>query len=164
MVSLLHCTKFSHSCGCLPKNPLYSWIKFHGSYNFCWVVYHNHEKAWPQTHYRSEKKVLLYLYRIWYFSINSSCVSSGALFNQLTLYITRWRRTYLHKKGKRVQVCWRYNIIRGHKGRVPRVVLYLTPRLKSADLWSLPHIFDNIHHFLCVANAEEMQPMSWIRN
>ncbi|CAN6309742.1 unnamed protein product [Urochloa humidicola] len=28
----------------------------------------------------------------------------GALFNQLTLYITKWRRTYLHKKGKRVQI------------------------------------------------------------
>ncbi|EEE59743.1 hypothetical protein OsJ_12209 [Oryza sativa Japonica Group] len=27
----------------------------------------------------------------------------GALFNQLTLYITKWRRTYLHKKGKRVK-------------------------------------------------------------
>uniref|UniRef100_A0A0E0KHS2 Chloride channel protein n=1 Tax=Oryza punctata TaxID=4537 RepID=A0A0E0KHS2_ORYPU len=28
----------------------------------------------------------------------------GALFNQLTLYITKWRRTYLHKKGKRVKI------------------------------------------------------------
>ncbi|ONM08001.1 Chloride channel protein CLC-d [Zea mays] len=28
----------------------------------------------------------------------------GALFNQLTLYITKWRRTCLHKKGKRVQI------------------------------------------------------------
>ncbi|GJM96283.1 hypothetical protein PR202_ga13104 [Eleusine coracana subsp. coracana] len=28
----------------------------------------------------------------------------GALFNQLTLYITKWRRTYLHKKGRRVKI------------------------------------------------------------
>ncbi|XP_006650436.2 chloride channel protein CLC-d isoform X1 [Oryza brachyantha] len=28
----------------------------------------------------------------------------GALFNQLTLYITKWRRTYLHRKGKRVKI------------------------------------------------------------
>ncbi|KAJ4956406.1 hypothetical protein NE237_013189 [Protea cynaroides] len=28
----------------------------------------------------------------------------GALFNQLTLYITRWRRQYLHKKGNRVKI------------------------------------------------------------
>ncbi|KAF2284164.1 hypothetical protein GH714_019676 [Hevea brasiliensis] len=28
----------------------------------------------------------------------------GALFNQLTLYITRWRRNYLHKKSVRVKV------------------------------------------------------------
>ncbi|XP_062214905.1 chloride channel protein CLC-d-like [Phragmites australis] len=28
----------------------------------------------------------------------------GALFNQLTLYLTKWRRTYLHKKGKRVKI------------------------------------------------------------
>ncbi|XP_073006449.1 chloride channel protein CLC-d isoform X2 [Typha latifolia] len=28
----------------------------------------------------------------------------GALFNQLTLYITHWRRTYLHKKGNRVKI------------------------------------------------------------
>lgn len=29
---------------------------------------------------------------------------AGALFNQLTLYITHWRRNYLHKKGNRVKV------------------------------------------------------------
>lgn len=29
---------------------------------------------------------------------------SGALFNQLTLYVTYWRRNYLHKKGNRVKV------------------------------------------------------------
>eukprot|EP00257_Ricinus_communis_P025333 XP_025012747.1 chloride channel protein CLC-d isoform X4 [Ricinus communis] len=28
----------------------------------------------------------------------------GALFNQLTLYITQWRRNYLHKKGNRVKI------------------------------------------------------------
>ncbi|GMH08419.1 hypothetical protein Nepgr_010259 [Nepenthes gracilis] len=28
----------------------------------------------------------------------------GALFNQLTLYITYWRRNYLHKKGMRVKI------------------------------------------------------------
>ncbi|OVA12577.1 CBS domain [Macleaya cordata] len=28
----------------------------------------------------------------------------GALFNQLTLYISYWRRTYLHKKGNRVKI------------------------------------------------------------
>ncbi|XP_039137139.1 LOW QUALITY PROTEIN: chloride channel protein CLC-d [Dioscorea cayenensis subsp. rotundata] len=28
----------------------------------------------------------------------------GALFNQLTLYMARWRRNYLHKKGNRVKV------------------------------------------------------------
>ncbi|XP_010905222.1 chloride channel protein CLC-d isoform X1 [Elaeis guineensis] len=28
----------------------------------------------------------------------------GALFNQLTLYITNWRRKYLHKKGNRVKI------------------------------------------------------------
>ncbi|KAD4177944.1 hypothetical protein E3N88_26535 [Mikania micrantha] len=28
----------------------------------------------------------------------------GALFNQLTLYITHWRRNYLHKKGNRVKI------------------------------------------------------------
>ncbi|KAE8703056.1 Chloride channel protein CLC-d [Hibiscus syriacus] len=28
----------------------------------------------------------------------------GALFNQLTLYVTRWRRNYLHKKGNRVKI------------------------------------------------------------
>ncbi|URE29195.1 chloride channel [Musa troglodytarum] len=28
----------------------------------------------------------------------------GALFNQLTLYVTSWRRKYLHKKGNRVKV------------------------------------------------------------
>ncbi|KAH0449371.1 hypothetical protein IEQ34_020063 [Dendrobium chrysotoxum] len=28
----------------------------------------------------------------------------GALFNQLTLYITSWRRNYLHKKGNRVKI------------------------------------------------------------
>ncbi|XP_020104381.1 chloride channel protein CLC-d isoform X1 [Ananas comosus] len=28
----------------------------------------------------------------------------GALFNQLTLYITKWRRSYLHKKGSRVKI------------------------------------------------------------
>ncbi|WCJ23724.1 chloride channel D [Euphorbia peplus] len=28
----------------------------------------------------------------------------GALFNQLTLYITRWRRNYLHKRGNRVKI------------------------------------------------------------
>ncbi|KAG9456454.1 hypothetical protein H6P81_000962 [Aristolochia fimbriata] len=28
----------------------------------------------------------------------------GALFNQLTLYITYWRRKYLHKKGSRVKI------------------------------------------------------------
>ncbi|MQM17182.1 hypothetical protein Taro_050150 [Colocasia esculenta] len=28
----------------------------------------------------------------------------GALFNQLTLYITSWRRKYLHKKGDRVKI------------------------------------------------------------
>ncbi|KAI3985944.1 hypothetical protein MKX01_039026 [Papaver californicum] len=28
----------------------------------------------------------------------------GALFNQLTLYISYWRRTYLHKKGSRVKI------------------------------------------------------------
>ncbi|CAI9118521.1 OLC1v1020104C1 [Oldenlandia corymbosa var. corymbosa] len=28
----------------------------------------------------------------------------GALFNQLTLYITNWRRNYLHKKGNRVKI------------------------------------------------------------
>ncbi|XP_010277685.1 PREDICTED: chloride channel protein CLC-d-like [Nelumbo nucifera] len=28
----------------------------------------------------------------------------GALFNQLTLYITYWRRKYLHKKGNRVKI------------------------------------------------------------
>ncbi|XP_020258097.1 chloride channel protein CLC-d isoform X2 [Asparagus officinalis] len=28
----------------------------------------------------------------------------GALFNQLTLYITSWRRKYLHKKGNRVKI------------------------------------------------------------
>ncbi|CAN1807682.1 Chloride channel protein CLC-d [Linum perenne] len=28
----------------------------------------------------------------------------GALFNQLTLYITYWRRNYLHKKGTRVKI------------------------------------------------------------
>ncbi|KAK3027245.1 hypothetical protein RJ639_041663 [Escallonia herrerae] len=28
----------------------------------------------------------------------------GALFNQLTLFITRWRRNYLHKKGNRVKI------------------------------------------------------------
>ncbi|KAB2062014.1 hypothetical protein ES319_A10G125600v1 [Gossypium barbadense] len=27
----------------------------------------------------------------------------GALFNQLTIYVTRWRRNYLHKKGNRVK-------------------------------------------------------------
>lgn len=29
---------------------------------------------------------------------------AGALFNQLTLYVTHWRRNYLHKKGIRVKV------------------------------------------------------------
>lgn len=29
---------------------------------------------------------------------------SGALFNQLTYYMTSWRRNYLHKKGNRVKV------------------------------------------------------------
>lgn len=33
----------------------------------------------------------------------------GALFNQLTLYITSWRRKYLHKKGNRVKVCYIVN-------------------------------------------------------
>ncbi|KAK4801032.1 hypothetical protein SAY86_021519 [Trapa natans] len=28
----------------------------------------------------------------------------GALFNQLTLYLTSWRRNYLHKKGNRVKI------------------------------------------------------------
>ncbi|XP_077210288.1 chloride channel D isoform X3 [Tasmannia lanceolata] len=28
----------------------------------------------------------------------------GALFNQLTLYVTHWRRKYLHKKGNRVKI------------------------------------------------------------
>ncbi|KAL4273258.1 hypothetical protein GQ457_13G005980 [Hibiscus cannabinus] len=28
----------------------------------------------------------------------------GALFNQLTTYVTRWRRNYLHKKGNRVKI------------------------------------------------------------
>ncbi|XP_070014983.1 chloride channel protein CLC-d isoform X2 [Nicotiana sylvestris] len=28
----------------------------------------------------------------------------GALFNQLTLYMTHWRRNYLHKKGNRVKI------------------------------------------------------------
>ncbi|KAA8548621.1 hypothetical protein F0562_000305 [Nyssa sinensis] len=28
----------------------------------------------------------------------------GALFNQLTLYITHWRRNYLHKRGNRVKI------------------------------------------------------------
>ncbi|KAK3021590.1 hypothetical protein RJ639_046297, partial [Escallonia herrerae] len=28
----------------------------------------------------------------------------GALFNQLTLFITRWRRNYLHRKGNRVKI------------------------------------------------------------
>lgn len=28
----------------------------------------------------------------------------GALFNQLTLYVTHWRRNYLHKKGNRVKI------------------------------------------------------------
>lgn len=28
----------------------------------------------------------------------------GALFNQLTLYLTSWRRNSLHKKGNRVKV------------------------------------------------------------
>ncbi|KAJ3673130.1 hypothetical protein LUZ60_006504 [Juncus effusus] len=28
----------------------------------------------------------------------------GALFNQLTLYITKWRRSYLHKKGSKVKI------------------------------------------------------------
>ncbi|KAK6265850.1 hypothetical protein QUC31_016687 [Theobroma cacao] len=28
----------------------------------------------------------------------------GALFNQLTIYVTRWRRNYLHKKGSRVKI------------------------------------------------------------
>lgn len=28
----------------------------------------------------------------------------GALFNQLTIYITKWRRNHLHKKGNRVKV------------------------------------------------------------
>jgi chloride channel 7 len=28
----------------------------------------------------------------------------GALFNQLTLYMTSWRRNSLHKKGNRVKV------------------------------------------------------------
>ncbi|XP_031488342.1 chloride channel protein CLC-d isoform X1 [Nymphaea colorata] len=28
----------------------------------------------------------------------------GSLFNQLTLYITRWRRNYLHKKGNQIKV------------------------------------------------------------
>lgn len=28
----------------------------------------------------------------------------GALFNQLTIYITHWRRNYLHKKGNRVKI------------------------------------------------------------
>ncbi|TYJ47922.1 hypothetical protein E1A91_A01G025500v1 [Gossypium mustelinum] len=28
----------------------------------------------------------------------------GALFNQLTIYVTRWRRNYLHKKGNRVKI------------------------------------------------------------
>ncbi|XP_078435555.1 chloride channel D isoform X2 [Wolffia australiana] len=28
----------------------------------------------------------------------------GALFNQLTLYLTSWRRNYLHKKGNRIKV------------------------------------------------------------
>lgn len=28
----------------------------------------------------------------------------GALFNQLTLYVTYWRRNYLHKKGNRVKI------------------------------------------------------------
>ncbi|CAL9128858.1 unnamed protein product, partial [Musa textilis] len=32
------------------------------------------------------------------------CFPSGALFNQLTLYVTSWRRKYLHKKGNRVKV------------------------------------------------------------
>lgn len=30
----------------------------------------------------------------------------GALFNQLTLYITYWRRNFLHKKGNRVKVLY----------------------------------------------------------
>ncbi|CAN6454039.1 unnamed protein product [Victoria cruziana] len=28
----------------------------------------------------------------------------GSLFNQLTLYITRWRRNYLHKKGNQIKI------------------------------------------------------------
>ena len=29
---------------------------------------------------------------------------AGALFNQLTIWISSWRRNYLHKKGNRVKV------------------------------------------------------------
>jgi chloride channel 7 len=35
---------------------------------------------------------------------NSSPFYLGALFNQLTLHITYWRRNYLHKNGNRVKV------------------------------------------------------------
>ncbi|KAI9116867.1 hypothetical protein K1719_012233 [Acacia pycnantha] len=38
----------------------------------------------------------------------------GALFNQLTRYITSWRRNYLHKKGIRVKVspnAWELGLI-----------------------------------------------------
>lgn len=37
-------------------------------------------------------------------SICHALTFAGALFNQLTLYMTHWRRNYLHKKGNRVKV------------------------------------------------------------
>lgn len=36
--------------------------------------------------------------------MNNLYPPAGALFNQLTRYITSWRRNYLHKKGNRVKV------------------------------------------------------------
>lgn len=39
--------------------------------------------------------------------IGHTLTFAGALFNQLTLYVTHWRRNYLHKKGNRVKVSLR---------------------------------------------------------
>ncbi|KAG5565240.1 hypothetical protein RHGRI_001214 [Rhododendron griersonianum] len=40
--------------------------------------------------------------------MNNLYPPAGALFNQLTRYITYWRRNYLHKKGNRFNVCVEY--------------------------------------------------------
>lgn len=102
---------------------------------------------------------------------------AGALFNQLTRYISYWRRNHLHKKGNRVKVVFWGTIMEITCSIclcsfLPIIYCYLMvisypsslPKKKKkkilADYWSMPCLPDNLIYFLWITTFKKMQSMS----